>query len=526
MRSTTDWGAARKWIVIAAVGVLVAFLAAYVVALHFMAPKLRAMAREEVQDHLQEHFKSSVHFDDFDVTFYPRVHVVVYGLVMRHKGRTDIPPLIQVRRVSFYATLTSLLRDHPEIGVVELDGLQIHTPPRTPGGPPLVHGTEQNLAEKYPIVIREIRADDALLVLLRKDSDKPPNQFEIHHLVINNFAFDRPAAFHALLTNPKPRGYIHCDGQFGPWRAEEPSETPVSANYTFFNADLGSIKGLRGTLSSTGKFSGPLDYLNVEGTTDTPDFGLRTAARSMALHTDFTAIVDGTNGDTVLTNVTAKFLHTTLVTHGEVVDIYPKIKGRTIALDAVSHDARIEDLLALAVKSDQPVMTGSAELRTKILIPERDEDLVDRLQLDGQFGLGKVHFTSANVQGKVDSLSRRGQGQPKNEDISGEASDLSGRFKMADGGIHFSDLSFGVEGAAIDLAGSYNLDSGQLDFRGKLRLEAKLSQTMTGWKSVVLKPFNHFFEGKDGGTEIPIKITGTREHPAFGPDFHDKQNAK
>ncbi len=516
----------RKWIVVAGITIVAVLLVAYVVVLHVMAPKLRAMARKEVQEHLQTHFKSSVHIDDFDVTFYPRIHVVVYGLVLRHNGRTDIPPLIQVRRVSFYTTLSGLLRDRPEIGTVELDGLQIHTPPRTPGGPPLVHGTDQDLAEKYPILIREIRADDALLVLLRKDSDKPPNQFEIHHLVMNDFGFDRPAAFHALLTNPKPRGYIHCDGQFGPWRADEPSETPVSATYTFFNADLGTIKGLRGILSSTGKFGGPLDYLNVEGSTDTPDFGLRTSAHPMALHTDFTAIVDGTNGDTVLTKVTAKFLHTTLVTHGEVVDVYPKVKGRTIALDATSDDARIEDLLALAVKSDQPVMTGSAELRTKILIPERDEDLVDRLQLDGQFGLGEVLFTSSTIQGKVDSLSRRGQGKPKEQDISDATSDLTGRFKMDNGVIDFSNLSFGVEGASIDLAGSYNLDGGQLNFRGKLRLQAELSQTMTGWKSVVLKPFNHLFEGKNGGTEIPIKITGTRDHPLFGPDFHDKANTK
>jgi hypothetical protein len=516
----------RKWIVVAAISVVVILLAAYVVTLHVMAPKLRALARAEVQERLQAHFKSSVHFDDFDVTLYPRIHVVVYGLVLRHQGRTDIPPLIQVHRLSFYTTLTGILRDRPEIGTVELDGLEIHTPPRTPGGPPLIHGTDQNLAEKYPILIHEIVANDALLVLLRKDSDKPPNQFEIHQLVMNNFGFDRPAAFHALLTNPKPRGYIHCDGQFGPWRADEPSETPVSADYTFFDADLGTIKGLRGILSSKGKFGGPLDYLNVEGTTDTPDFGLRTSGHPMALHTDFTAIVDGTNGDTVLTNVTAHFLHTTLVTHGEVVDVYPKVKGRTIALDARANDARIEDLLELVVKADRPVMTGSVELRTKILIPERDEDLVDRLQLDGQFGLGAVHFTSSSVQGKIDSLSRRGQGRPKDEDISDATSNLIGTFKMNDGAIDFSDLSFGVEGASVALEGSYNLDDGQLDFRGKLRLDAKLSQTMTGWKSVVLTPFNHFFEGKDGGTEIPIKITGTREHPSFGPDFHDKANTK
>jgi AsmA-like C-terminal region len=515
----------RKWVVVAGLGVVV-FLVAYLVTLHVMAPKLRAMARQEVEEHLQTQFRSTVHFDDFDVTFYPRIHVVVYGLVLRYKGRTDIPPLIQVGRVSFYTTFAGLLRDRPQIGTVELDGLQIDTPPRTPGGPPLVHGTDQDLAEKYPIVIGEILADNAVLVLLRKDSDKPPNQFEIHHLEMTDFGFDRPATFHALLTNPKPRGYINCEGQFGPWRADEPSETPVRANYTFFHADLGTIKGLGGILSSTGTFGGPLDYLNVEGTTDTPDFGLRTSAHPMALHTDFKAIVDGTNGDTVLTKVTAKFLHTTLVTHGEVVDVYPKVKGRTIALDAVSNDARIEDLLALAVKSDRPVMTGSAELRAKILIPERDEDLVNRLELNGQFGLGDVHFTSSTVQGKVDSLSRRGQGKPKDLDISDAMSDLTGRFKMEDGAIDFSNLSFGVEGASIALAGSYNLDSGQMDFRGKLRLEARLSQTMTGWKSVVLKPFNHFFEGKNGGAEIPIKITGTRAHPSFGLDLHDKANMK
>jgi hypothetical protein len=171
-------------------------------------------------------------------------------------------------------------------------------------------------------------------------------------------------------------------------------------------------------------------------------------------------------------------------------------------------------------------MTGSARLKIKILIPERDEDLIDRMQLDGQFGLGEVHFTNSGVQGKIDSLSRRGQGQPKNLNIMAEMSDLKGNFKMTNSAVIFSDLAFGVEGASVALAGTYNINNGQMDFKGKLRLDAKLSQTMTGWKSMMLKPFDHFFKGKDGGTEIPIKITGTREHPSFGSDFHDKDNPK
>jgi len=491
-----------------------------------MAPKLRAMVRQQTQDYLQSHFESSVQFDDFEVSFFPRVRVSVQGLVLRHQGRTDIPPLIEARDVSFYSNLASLLRHRPEIDLVQLDGLRIHTPPRNPGGPPLIPATKQNLADKFPIVIREMRADGALLVTLRRDSDKPPNEFPIHHLVMRDFSFDRPAAFYALLTNPKPRGEIICDGEFGPWQADQPSETPVSAKYTFSDADLGTLRGLQGKLSSMGKFSGPLDYLSVEGVTDTPDFAIRTSAHPMALHTDFTAIVDGTNGNTILTNVTAKFLHTTVLAHGKVIDEHPLIKGRTIALDAVSNDARVEDLLALAVKAVKPIMTGSARLKTKILIPERDEDIIERLQLDGQFGLGKVHFTSSTVQGKVDSLSRRGQGKPADLDIFDSVSDLNGNFKMANASVYFSNLAFAVEGASVALAGTYNIDGGQMDFRGKLRLQAKLSQTMTGWKSVMLQPFNGFFAGKNGGTEVPIKITGTRENPSFGVDFHDPANKK
>jgi hypothetical protein len=516
-----------KWLVVAGAGVGILGLA-LALAVYLVAPRLQTIASQQAETYLQAHFESQVQFSKARVVLYPRVHVIVEGLVFRHMGRTDIEPLIQIQRMTVDAGLLALLGKGHEISRVRLEGLQIHTPPRVTGGPPMIRGTTQKLQEKYPIVIDEIDADEALLVLLRKPSDagKPPNEFAIHHLVMKGFSFDHPAAFHAILTNPKPRGEIHCDGQFGPWAADEPSETPVSANYTFNNADLGTLKGLSGILSSAGHFAGPLNYLTVEGETDTPDFALRTAAHPMALHTDFKAVVDGTNGNTVLNSVIAKFLHTTLLTHGAVLDVYPTIKGRTIALDAVSTEARIEDLLSLAVKGDKPIMTGAAKLKTKILIPERDEDLIERLQLDGQFGLARVHFTNSGVQGKIDSLSRRGQGKPKDLGLANELSNLQGRFKMNKAKVAFSDLTFDVEGASVALGGIYDIDGGQMDFRGKLRMHAKLSQTMTGWKSVMLKPFDQFFQGKNGGSEIPIKITGTREHPSFGPDFRDPKNKK
>jgi len=90
--------------------------------------------------------------------------------------------------------------------------------------------------------------------------------------------------------------------------------------------------------------------------------------------------------------------------------------------------------------------------------------------------------------------------------------------------LKFSKLTFGVEGASLVMAGTYNMDSGQLDFRGKLRLDAKLSQTTTGMKSFFLKAVDPLFEGKDGGTVLPIKITGTKGQPKYGLDLHDKAN--
>src|SRR5271170_1155349 len=55
----------RKWIVAAGIALVAIFLA-LVVALHVMAPKLRAAVRQQTQDYLQSHFLSSVHFDDFE----------------------------------------------------------------------------------------------------------------------------------------------------------------------------------------------------------------------------------------------------------------------------------------------------------------------------------------------------------------------------------------------------------------------------------------------------------------------------
>jgi hypothetical protein len=500
---------------IAGVGTLLLIPALVLIAL---APKIKNTVRDRIEAALSAHFASTILVSDFQVALFPRAHVTIRGLVMRHRGRTDIPPLVEVREISIYAKPLGLLLHQPRITSVQLFGLQIHTPPRQHGAAPIVSATDKDLAKKYPVIIDEILADEALLATLPADPNLPSREFAIHHLSLRNVSFDRPAAFHAMLTNPLPVGEIESTGEFGPWQADEPGLTPVDAHYTFENVDMSTLKGLKGTLSSKGQFKGPLDYLNVDGQTDMPDFSLRTTSQPVALHTDFRAIVDGTNGDTILQNVFARFLRTTLAVSGKVVDENRDVKGRTILLDAYSNDARVEDLLRLAVKSDEPLMTGTARLHTKINIPEGNEDLVDRLRLDGEFGVGGAQFTKPEVQDKIDTLSRKGQGQPKEMSIDNVVSELKGNFQVNNGIVSFSKLSFSVTGAHLELSGTYSIDTGDVDFHGKLMLQAKLSQTTTGVKSFFLKAVDPFFKGQNAGTVLPIKITGTKGNVAFGLD--------
>jgi hypothetical protein len=48
-------------------------------------------------------------------------------------------------------------------------------------------------------------------------------------------------------------------------------------------------------------------------------------------------------------------------------------------------------------------------------------------------------------------------------------------------------------------------------------MDAKLSQTTTGFKSFLLRAVDPLFR-RSGRTVIPIRITGSRNEPSFGLD--------
>ena len=231
----------------------------------------------------------------------------------------------------------------------------------------------------------------------------------------------------ATLTNPVPKGEIETSGTFGPWNVAHPARTPVTGKYVFANANLDTIHGLAGVLSSTGEFHGPLDRIEVQGTTDTPNFQVDAGGQPVPLKTRFTAIVDGSDGDTYLKKVDASFLETSMTAHGAVIGL-EGVPGRRIEVDVDMQNGRIEDLLRLAVQSEKPILLGAARLQAKLVIPPEKKKVIDKLQLRGEFVLSKATFTDAGVQTKLTGLSRRGQGLNKDEEIGDVLSNLRGRF--------------------------------------------------------------------------------------------------
>jgi len=479
--------------------------------------------RERVAATLSDRFHSKVELDGFHVSLMSGLQVSGEGL--RLSGETDpnshqpgIQPVISVAEFRFRTGVMDLFRVPMHVNTVYLKGLSVNLPPREERAQLKVMIPKGG---KMKMVVDKFVCDGAELVINTSRPGKLPLEFDIQGLEMKTVGPDQPLHFDAKLINPKPVGTIVSSGSFGPWQAESPRDTPVHGSYSFNHADLGTIKGIGGILSSTGQYDGSLDNIVVNGTTDTPDFRIAISGRPVPLHTDFHAIVDGTTGDTYLQPVRAKLLDTWVLASGSVVRMKDP-NGHRVRLDVTIVQGKIDDLLKLAVRTAPPIMTGTVQLKTKFDLPPGELDIARRLRLAGQFQVSQAHFTNDNIQDKVDSLSMRSRGKMKQVQkhiLDNVRSDLSGVFNLTNSVIKFSQLQFEIPGTQVNLTGKYSLDGSHFDFHGKARLNAKLSHMVTGWKSILLRPADPFFSKNGAGTELPIKVSGTKAGPHFGLDF-------
>ena len=376
--------------------------------------------------------------------------------------------------------------------------------------------------------------DDSILLIEsdkvdKRGQPKPPLEFDISQVILTESGSGQPLRYNAVLTNPKPVGEIHSTGSIGPIHLGTVRDTSVSGQYTFDHADLSTIKGLGGMLSSSGHFIGTLGAIAVEGTTETPNFSLAIAEHAMPLHTDFHATVDGTRSNVTLDQVRARLLHTSFTASGTIERAEGEgPKGHIVELDMNVPDGHVEDLLHLFSRTEPSFMNGIIRIKGHVSQFPGPRTFVERLRLHGNFQISNGTFAHQSTQNKVDALSMRSQGKasqanPVEADV--VASNLRGQYTMANKVFVFNPVEYELPGADVHLTGTYALDGGRFDFHGHARLQAHVSQTTTGIKALLLKPVDPFFARHGAGAEVPVKFTGTRFDPKFGLDFHHKDDS-
>ena len=169
--------------------------------------------KEQVIALLSEELESEVTIEKLEGRAFPRVAVSGAGVVIRQKGRTDVPPLITIETFEIRGSLRDLMRKPRRVGEVRLKGLQVKVPPRDGDGEDKPNTPEKTDAQKHAdaqklqqVIIERLEAPDTVITLIPKRAGKQPKVFTVHHLVMDGLGINETIPYIAVLTNPVPKG--------------------------------------------------------------------------------------------------------------------------------------------------------------------------------------------------------------------------------------------------------------------------------------------------------------------------------
>jgi AsmA-like C-terminal region len=483
-------------------------------------------SQQAVTNSLQQGFPVTVTFGSFKSVYFPHPGCEGTNVVFKHLALpNDVPPVATIERFRIEARYLDLFLRPGYLAKLVVIGFHLHIPPV---------GTPRQESEWTPgkssLRIAEVIADGAELEIARADGHEPL-VFAIHKAKLTSVSRNQPLGYEVAFRNPLPPGEIQAHGGFGPWNGADPGQTPVNGRYSFENADLSVFHGISGSLTARDKFQGTLGHIETRAVADIPDFKVAGAAQAIHLKTKFSAIVNGTNGDVQLEQVTANFLGTQVEAQGQVAG-HPGQKGKTAALNVSTSHGRMQDVLTLFVNAHEAPLDGETNFRARILLPPGSKPFLERVRLTGDFSIGEGHFTKASTQEKINSFSERARGEkvkavPAVAAVSADPvlTSSTGHIELQNAQATFTDLLFDLPGARSHMHGTYNLETKKVDLHGELKTEATLSELAGGKKSVLLKPFDGFFRKKHAGAVVPVHLTGSYQHPQIGLDLPLKKGS-
>ena len=333
--ATTRHPKLARTLAIAGVAACIVF-AVFFVAILYARKHAEPIVRARIIRTLETRLHAHVQLEQVSVSVITgEVHVGGSGLrITSESGH----PLLAAKAFEFSTALRGILGKKSTPVKVQVQGLDIHIPAgpeREAASAPIRNSLRNSTQGTFRVV--EVIATGSTLSIDRLDPSRAPLVFQIGRLRFIQSVPGQPFTYDAQLINPKPVGEIHSLGSFGPWNSQLPRNTPIAGNFTFTNADLSTINGIRGHLQGQGSIAGTLGEITTDGATHIPDFGLDTGTTSVMLDTTFHAIVDGTTGDVHLQPVNARLLNTNIFCSGKVVRVQGAgdrvVHGHDIALD-------------------------------------------------------------------------------------------------------------------------------------------------------------------------------------------------
>ena len=495
----------RKLILIAA-GILL-LLAVCVAA--FVVPRW-PFRESDMKQQIAAATGSTVQFGGFRQVFFPNPGCVIERVTLTPKDPGK--PRVQVQKLVISGLYSGLIGKEKHLHSLDFDGLQIVFPSRN----------EQNEdgqvsgVQSGEIRFDEIRAQNSHVVFSGNAKHQEAGSYDIYQLLLKDYSPGKAIHFNSVLRIPQPPAEVEVAGDFGPYSRNDLGAAPLSGSFTMKHADLSKYHAFTGTLTAQGKFEGKLGALKVDASTDAPEFGLADTGHSIPLRTEFSALVNGTNGDIKFEPVHALLGETKLVAEGQLASD-PTGHGKLLTVDVSSEEARIQDLMYLFVQSKAPLQ-GATQFQAKVRLPNDSRPFEERVEMKAHFGIKGSHFTAAETQQKVGKLSESARGNPKDDDPPTVVTDLLGDVDLKNATATFSRLSLRVPGANAVLHGTYKLENAAVDLHGTLQTEVDLSKATTGFKAVLMKVVEAAKAKKKEGAIVPVKVSGTYQKPEFGLD--------
>jgi len=452
---------------------------------------------------------SKVRFQQFRSTFFPEPGCTIEDLTIE---RIPGVPIARTERIDVRSSWWSVLTFRKRVRRIEAQRLQVHIP--SPFPPPIRTGSSKGLGE---LVIEEVAADGASLEISTSKSNTPA-RFVIQQLRLGEVSKNKQISYTTVLDIPNPPGQVKSSGTLGPFRSGETRRTPVSGSFELRGASLDKYKGLAGNINGTGKFEGPLENIRVIGTAMASEFQVNHSGHPVNVRTGYRADVNGLSGDVILDAVEAEFQRTRLTVNGSIHGEH----GKTVSLQFLGSQARIEDLLSMFTRSNEPALGGPIQLRANVDLPPGAEPFLHRLLLRGGFDIRNARWRRPRTQIKVNALSARARGDKKQvEDRDADRVDqvlsqLKGEVSLKQGVALLSRVSFEVPGVRATGGGTYNLLTKSVNLKGTASMVADASEATSGFKSFMLKPFDRLFRrNNETGATLPVSITGQYPRPEY-----------